>query len=354
MRYGTMLVWVRDMAALRTGPLRRRATVGLALIGLLSGCATTPQTDSARASTQFGHEISHVSGVPFFPQKAYQCGPASLAMALNWAGVRVTPDQLATEVYLPKRKGSLQIEMVAAARRNGRIAYVIQPGLPSLLSELGAGNPVVILENLGLSWYPVWHYAVAVDVDVAADEIVLRSGEIARQRMPLGLFERTWARSGDWGLLVLPPDRLPATVQKEPYLRAVAALERLRHFREARIAYATALQRWPDSLLAEIGMGNACYALKDFPSAENAYRNAARLHPGSGIAYNNLAQILADEGHLSEAAEAAHHAITLGGPLAAIYRKTLAEIEIRQGVDRQSKRSLPHTERTATPARFRH
>ena len=354
MRYGTTLVWVRDMAVLRTGSLRRRAAVGLALIALLSGCATTPQTDSARASTQFGHEISHVSGVPFFPQKAYQCGPASLAMALNWAGVRVTPDQLATEVYLPKRKGSLQIEMVAAARRNGRIAYVIRPGLPSLLSELGAGNPVVILENLGLSWYPVWHYAVAVDVNVAADEIVLRSGEIARQRMPLGLFERTWARSGDWGLLVLPPDRLPATVQKGPYLRAVAALERLRHFREARVAYATALRRWPDSLVAEIGMGNTCYALKDFPGAEDAYRNAARLHPGSGIAYNNLAQILADEGHLAEAAEAAHHAITLGGPLVATYRKTLAEIEIRQGVDRRSELPLPHTERPATPARFRH
>ena len=354
LQYGMMRAWVRAMAVVRTDSLWRRAAGGLVLIALLSGCATTPQTDSVRASTQFGHEISHVSGVPFFPQKAYQCGPASLAMALNWAGVRVTPDQLTPDVYLPKRKGSLQIEMVAAARRNGRIAYVIRPGLPSLLSELGAGNPVVILENLGLSWYPVWHYAVAVDVDVAADEIVLRSGEIARQKMPLGLFERTWARSGDWGLLVLPPDRLPATVQKEPYLRAVAALERLRHFREARIAYATALQRWPDSLVAQIGMGNTCYALKDFPCAENAYRNAARLHPGSGIAYNNLAQILADEGHLSEAAEAARHAITLGGPLVAICRKTLAEIEIRQDVDRQSKHLLPRTEHPAAPAQVRH
>ncbi len=246
----------RTVHALRTDLLRHRAAGGLAIIALLSGCATTPQTDSARASIQFGHEISRVSGVPFFPQKAYQCGPASLAMALNWAGVKVKPDQLAPEVYLPKRRGSLQIELVAAARRNGRVAYVIRPGLPSLLTELGAGNPVVILENLGLNWYPVWHYAVAVDVNVAADEIVLRSGDIARQKMPLGLFERTWARSGDWGLLVLPPDRLPATADKRRYLRAVAGLERVRHFRVARVASATALRRWPASLVARLGLGN--------------------------------------------------------------------------------------------------
>ncbi|MHB8549704.1 MAG: PA2778 family cysteine peptidase [Acidiferrobacterales bacterium] len=286
-----------------------------------------------------------MSGVPFFPQKAYQCGPASLAMALNWAGVKVKPDQLAPEVYLPKRRGSLQIELVAAARRNGRVAYVIRPGLPSLLTELGAGNPVVILENLGLNWYPVWHYAVAVDVNVAADEIVLRSGDIARQKMPLGLFERTWARSGDWGLLVLPPDRLPATADKRRYLRAVAGLERVRHFRVARVAYATALRRWPDSLVARIGLGNSCYALTDLAGAEDAYRKAALLHPGSGIAYNNLAQTLADEGRLAAAAKAAHHAVTLGGPLLDTYRKTLGAIEIRQAAGTPTRRPQPDTGR---------
>ncbi len=312
--------------------LRHRAAVGFVLVAvLLSGCATTPQTDSVRASTQFGHQISRVSGVPFFAQKAYQCGPASLAMALNWSGVPVAPEQLTPQVFLPKRKGSLQIEMVAAARRNGRIAYVIQPGLPSLLTELGAGNPVVILENLGLSWYPVWHYAVAVGVNVAADEVILRSGDAARQNMPLGLFERTWARSDDWGLLVLPPNRLPATAEKRPYLRAVAALERLNHFHQAHTAYTTALRRWPDSLVAQIGLGNTCYALKELACAEDAYRKATRLHPSSGIAYNNLAQTLADEGRLVEAVKSARQAVALGGPLAATFRGTLAKIETRQG-----------------------
>ncbi len=312
----------------------------LVLLTLLSGCATTPQTDRVRASARFGQEITRVSGVPFFPQKAYQCGPASLAMALSWSGVRVTPDQLTPEVYLPGRRGSLQAEMVAAARRNGRIAYVIKPGLPSLLTELGAGNPVVILENLGLSWYPVWHYAVVVGTNVAGDEVTLRSGDAARQRMPLGLFERTWARSGDWGLLVLPPNRLPAAAQRRPYLKAVAAMERLKHFRQARIAYATALRRWPDSLVARVGLGNACYALKDLAGAEAAYRTAARQHPGSGIAYNNLAQTLADEGRLSEAAQAARRAVALGGPMDAAFRRTLAEIEIRQGADGQRRNRM--------------
>ncbi len=321
---------------------RVAAAIFAVTAAVLSGCATTPQTDRARASTRFGSEISRVSGVPFFPQKAFQCGPASLAEALSWSGVRVTPDQLSPEVYLPKRRGSLQAEMVAAVRRNARIAYVIRPGLPSLLQELAAGNPVVILENLGLSWYPVWHYAVVVDINVNADMITLRSGDFARQRMPLGLFERTWARSGYWGLLVLPPDRLPATAEERPYLKAVAAVEALGHLRQARIAYHTALKRWPDSLAGRIGLGNTCYAMKDLRCAEAAYHVAATRHPDSGIAYNNLAQTLADEGHLARATAAALRAVALGGPLAPTFRKTLAGITAHTGVVNRNDRRPDH------------
>ena len=35
-----------------------------------------------------------------------------------------SPEQLSSQVYLPERKGSLQIEMAATARRHGMLARI--------------------------------------------------------------------------------------------------------------------------------------------------------------------------------------------------------------------------------------
>ncbi len=66
--------------------------------------------------------------------------------------------------------------MIGAARRHGRVAYVISSP-EELLVEVAAGNPVIVLQNLGLSWVPVWHYAVVIGYDGDADMVTLHSGE---------------------------------------------------------------------------------------------------------------------------------------------------------------------------------
>jgi len=52
-----------------------------------------------------------------------------------------------------------------------------------------------------------------------------------------------------------------------------------------------------------------------------------RLHPKEGSALNNLAQILFEQGRNQEALEAAKKAVSLGGPLTAVYQKTLEKIQ---------------------------
>jgi hypothetical protein len=81
---------------------------------------------------------------PFYAQDAYQCGPATLAMALTWSGETVTPAELKDQVYSPSRKGSLQLSMVAATRRRGKIAYEISDS-KTLYSE---GVKYLIDQNL--------------------------------------------------------------------------------------------------------------------------------------------------------------------------------------------------------------
>lgn len=307
-----------------------RAPGGLLLLYLLlTGCAVPLQSE--RLSPSAFPDPVELTTVPFFPQEEYQCGPAALAMALDWAGKSAVPDTLAPEVYLPGRQGSLQLELIANARRHDVIPYVLKPRLHDLLAEVSAGNPVIVLQNLAFAWYPKWHYAVVVGFDLERDQLVLRSGLEARHLVPVQVFERTWRRANYWAMVVMPPERLPRTAEETPYLQAVVALERLQRWEETSAAYRAALTRWPDSLAAQLGLGNSRYALKDLTGAEQAYRTAANRHPDSGIAFNNLAQTLADQRRWREAEAAAERALALGGPHTDTYRATLAEIRARRG-----------------------
>jgi tetratricopeptide (TPR) repeat protein len=267
--------------------------------------------------------------VPFFAQEDYQCGPAALAMALGSSGVKADPAELKPEVYLPEKQGSLQVEMLVAARRHGVVAYQLPPRLDILLAEVAAGTPVIVLQNLALSWYPVWHYAVVIGYDLDSAEIILRSGREERQVMTMTTFEHTWARSGYWAMEALPPEKIPPGAEELAFVSAVSALEKNGHVEGARKAYSAALKRWPGNLTALIGAGNTAYRMHDYASAEAAFQRAVQEHPQSVAALNNLAQTLIDLRRHDEALPFARRAVALGGPLKDIARATLEEAERR-------------------------
>jgi hypothetical protein len=303
---------------------RTACTAGALILWALAGCAT-PQTDRLLETATALPPRVEVSGVPFFPQEKYWCGPAALAMVLGWSGLPVTQEEIAAQVYTPGREGTLQSDMVAGARRNGRLAVPVTR-LADLTAELAAGHPVVVLQNLGLEWFPVWHYAVAIGYDLGAGDLVLHSGLDARRVMPLATFERTWARADHWALLALPPQELPVSAAEVAVLRAATGLEQAGRTQEAALAYATIAKRWPDSLEAWVGLGNAAYAAGDLEQAENAFRTATERHPDAGAAWNNLAHVLGEQGRRAEAIVAAERAVSLGGPSATTYRATLREV----------------------------
>ena len=151
--------------------------VSLVLLAV-AGCATTrsahdwtpPATVPAR---------QELEAVPFIPQAAYQCGPAALAMVLAWIGHPVHSDALAGQVFSRARQGSLPTDMTSAARRHGLVAYPIST-LRAVVTEVAAGNPVILLQNLGSPDRPRWHYAVVVGYDLVRDQIILRSGLTSR------------------------------------------------------------------------------------------------------------------------------------------------------------------------------
>ena len=295
------------------------------ITGLVVGCAGIKKSELPDQPQHLPPSVE-LEAVPFYPQSDYQCGPSTLAMALTYSDYPITPEALQSQVYTPARKGSLQMAMIGAARRHGRIAYPMG-SLNAVWSEIAAGNPVIVLQNLGLSWIPVWHYAVLIGYNFAENTVILRSGITARKVMSFDKFEKTWARADYWGLMVLKPTQLPAIATEKEYLSAVFGLEKSSRFQAAIKGYQTALTRWPKSLIAFMGLGNSSYAIGDLHGAEDAFRSAIKYHPGAAAVFNNLAQVLLEQGRKQEALEAAQKAVALGGPMSEVYESTLKEIQ---------------------------
>jgi tetratricopeptide (TPR) repeat protein len=312
---------------LQTGHLR---VAGFIFIALVSGCASTPQTDrllqAIPSTLQQPTELNHVV---FFPQEAYQCGPAALATLLHEHDRRIQPEQLTDEVFIPDLKGSLQPELLAATRRHGYIPYVLRPELAELLTEVQHGRPVLILQNLGLSWYPKWHYAVAVGYDLQQPGLVLRSGLEARHEVGLHTFERTWARGKHWAMVALKPGELPAQPEEWRYVQAIVGLEKLPRWDELHLAYATGIKQWPANLELRMGLGNLYFLRGDKQAALQEYLGILALAPEYAPALNNLAQVYTDLGQHQQGLIYAERAVQAGGVHSDVYLSTLNEIRAR-------------------------
>lgn len=266
-----------------------RATALIA-IAALAGCAAAPSdTDFAAANLPARVELEHV---PFHPQTRYQCGPAALATMLNASGVQTSPEELSPEIYLPGKKGSLQVELIATARARDRVVYPLATDLSSALAQVAAGHPVLVLQNLGLRSAPAWHFAVIVGYDRDARELILRSGSERRLTVNAPRFLRTWDRAQRWGVIVLKPEQLPAQPKLRSYIAAAAALEATGRLEAAGVAYATAQAQWPDSIWPVLGLANISHARGDASSAERRYEQALALDPDHAVAHNNLAELL--------------------------------------------------------------
>jgi hypothetical protein len=185
---------------------------------------------------------------------------------LGASGVTVTPDELPPLVFLPGREGSLQVEMQAAPRRFGRIAYPLPADLQAITAELDAGRPVLVLHNYGLPAWPRWHYAVVVGYDPAKGQLLLR------------------------------PSEMPMRPDREKYLEAAAAFERVVPPGDARAAWDAAIGAWPEHPAGWVGRGTAQYRAGDLDAAaargEMSQLDMAALHGRlRDAAVDTLAQV---------------------------------------------------------------
>lgn len=312
-----------------------RAAAGLiTCLFSLGGCAVSPPFNLAEAG--LGAPGPILLDVPFHPQEESQCGPAALATVLAATGIVTTPEQLSPRLYLPAREGSLQIELQGATRREGRIPYLLHPEPRSLLAELEAGRPVLVLQNLRTPGFPAWHYAVLIGFDVERNELRLNSGPEAAMAMDAPRFLRTWDWADRWAMVTLRPGELPATPDPARYLAAVADFESVAGSEAALPAWQAAADRWPGDPGPALALGNAAYSQGELAEAARHFKTGLALDPAHPVLANNLASVLGEAG-CSRAGEVILQPVakTLGADSAwrTALQETLAELAARPGRD---------------------
>jgi hypothetical protein len=302
------------------------ATACAALLAL-AGCAGREMLSEPLARTGLPSQ-AELRDAPFFPQRDYQCGPAALATVLVASGAPVSPDELVAEVYVPGRRGSLQAELMAATRSRDRLAYLMVPDLRSLLAQVAAGRPVLVLQKTGAGPWPGWHYAVVVGYDLARDVLLLRSGTEPRLEMRMPHFLASWDRAGRWALTALEPGSMPVAADFARYMEAAAGLEAVGRSAAAALAYRAAAREWPGEALPQLGLANVAYAQGDLAGAERSLRAAIERDRGDVVARNNRAAVLLHMGCPAAARREIEvaEALVADGPHAAAVAATRREI----------------------------
>ena len=236
--------------------------LSIGLLLLLGGCQTPPQTQQLLTAPPNIARQHLIAQVPFFPQQQFFCGPTTLSEVAGFYGLPHSPDTIAPRTFIPGREGTLQIEMVAATRQLGLVAYAERSSMSQLLSLVAENIPVIVLQNNSIGWLPQWHYAVVIGYDLNSAEVIMHTGLTATYRLNFATFERTWQRGNYWLLAMLPTDKISARLDPFVYTKAGQDLLATQQTATGLAALQTATQQWPDYWLPYFLLGNHYFATK--------------------------------------------------------------------------------------------
>ena len=157
---------------------------------LTSGCAAS-RYSLDRCNIDHCFQIPEV---PFVEQKDDFCGPASLAMVMNFYGVEVSQEEIAKEIYSPELKGTLSMNLVLYPIKKGFEAEMYNGNLDDLKQKVKAMFPLIVSvkerEDTDRT-----HYMVVWGYDDMNKKIFAHSGRKEKIVMSYDDFTDMWKRA---------------------------------------------------------------------------------------------------------------------------------------------------------------
>jgi len=166
---------------------------GVALVALAASAAPATASTMVRLP------------VPVIRQAPERCGPAALAMVLQYYGADSVALREPDRAYDPVLRGALITDLAAAARRAGFPAAIETPGADSLVALLEQGVPPVLLVDHGLGPLEHGHYAVAVGWDPEKLRYLVHDGSAHERWVGRSELLKRWKSAGARALIVRRP-----------------------------------------------------------------------------------------------------------------------------------------------------
>ena len=181
----------------------------LILLALLAvscpGCAlfvTVPPLDPlARRKVR-------LENVRYTPQtESWDCGPACLASVMRYHGAPLTLEQVKAQLKQCAGGGTIIVEMIYGARKNGLRCSMLDGGINALRRSIHAGKPLILFIHptpaiVKYTGRRRGHYVVAVGYDDDKREVVIHSGETAFDTMSYRRLQLQWGRADFLALLI--------------------------------------------------------------------------------------------------------------------------------------------------------
>lgn len=143
-----------------------------------------------------------ITGVPYYPQESFRCGPASLAGVLNYWGIKVQPEEIAREIFSPSAGGTLNLDMILYTQKKGLKAIPYKGSIEDIKLKIDSGFPIIVLVDLGFWLYQQNHFMVIVGYYEKG--IIVNSGSDHLKRISFNDFIKTWRKTNFWTLLINP------------------------------------------------------------------------------------------------------------------------------------------------------
>lgn len=275
---------------------------------------------------------SSSTNVPFVSPRSQLCASTAIQMvSMYWQAKmsyipKLSGQELDGRTLIPAKGGTLQIELVAAARANGLIPYPLEPTFEVLFSELSAHHPVIVLVNRSYSWYQLWHYVTVNGYDADSRTVTIHFSDQPNEAVPIETFAALWKRSDNWGVVLLPPGELPVSISPKMFLRSAYEFEKTGMREESIVTYKSALSRWPDDVDILFALGTAYYYSNHLEEAEQSYRKILLIQASHPLACNNLALLLCHTSRSDEAMQILAKAVTDDVEIQKIIKATQEEI----------------------------
>ncbi len=156
-------------------------------------CAYHGKSDSLK-------NVHHISGVPFFDQEDYQCGPSVLAGVLNFYGIHVLPEEIADEIFSTNVRGTFMFDMLIYAQKKGLYARQYRANIRNLKENIIKNQPLIVLVNFGNSLLQENHFMVVTGY--SDNGFIVQSGNRRNEHISFGKFQHIWNNANNWMLLI--------------------------------------------------------------------------------------------------------------------------------------------------------